>query len=41
MVYASESTELSLSICKAYKEIPGLLEGKYDCDAIFKGLVAK
>jgi len=34
-------TELSLSICKAYKEIPGLPEGKYDRDAIFKELVAK
>ena len=34
-------TELSLSICKAYKEIPGLPEGKYDRDAIFKELVEK
>lgn len=34
-------TELSLSICKAYKEIPGLPEGKYDRDAIFNELVAK
>ena len=34
-------TELSLSICKAYKEIPGLPEGNYDRDAIFKELVKK
>ena len=34
-------TEFSLSICKAYKEIPGLPEGNYDRDAIFKELVAK
>ena len=34
-------TELSLSICKAYKEIPGLPEGNYDRDAIFKELVAR
>ena len=34
-------TELSLSICKAYKEIPGLPEGKFDKDAIFRELVAK
>jgi AcrR family transcriptional regulator len=34
-------TELSLSICKAYKEIPGLPEGKYDRDAIFQELVAR
>ena len=32
-------TEISLSICKAYKEIPGLPEGKYDRDAIFRELV--
>ena len=31
--------ELSLSICKAYKEIPGLPEGRYDKDAIFSQLV--
>ena len=34
-------TEISLSICKAYKEIPGLPEGKYDRDAIFRELVKK
>lgn len=33
-------TEISLSICKAYKEIPGLAEGKYDRDAIFRRLVS-
>lgn len=33
--------EISLSICKAYKEIPGLAEGKYDKDAIFRKLVQK
>ena len=32
-------TEVSLSICKAYKEIPGLPEGKFDRDAIFNALV--
>ena len=32
-------TEFSLSICKAYKEIPGLPSGKFDKDAIFKELV--
>ena len=31
--------EISLSICKAYKEIPGLPEGKFDKDAIFRKLV--
>ena len=34
-------TEVSLAICKAYKEIPGLLEGNYDRDAIFRELVKK
>ena len=34
-------TEFSLSICKAYKEIPGLSCGKFDKDAIFKELVKK
>ena len=33
--------EISLSVCKAYKEIPGLPEGKYDRDAIFRELVRK
>ncbi|MDO4867242.1 MAG: TetR family transcriptional regulator [Clostridia bacterium] len=32
-------TEVSLSICKAYKEIPGLPEGDFDRDAIFRELV--
>ncbi len=31
-------TEVSLSICKAYKEIPGLHRGNFDRDAIFRGL---
>ena len=31
-------TEVSLSICKAYKEIPGLPRGDYDRDAIFREL---
>ena len=34
-------TEISLSLCKAYKEVPGLAEGKYDRDAIFRELVKK
>ena len=34
-------TESSLSFVKAYKEIPGLLNGDYDKDAIFKELVEK
>ena len=33
--------EISLSVCKAYKEIPGLPEGRYDRDAIFRELVSK
>ncbi len=32
-------TEVSLSVCKAYKEIPGLPEGRFDRDAVFRGLV--
>lgn len=32
-------TEISISICKAYKEIPGLVEGTYDKDAVFRQLV--
>ena len=31
--------EISLSICKAYKEIPGLPEGNYDRDRFFSELV--
>ena len=34
-------TEISLSICKAYKEIPGLPTGNFDRDALFKELVAE
>ncbi|MBQ9565073.1 MAG: TetR/AcrR family transcriptional regulator [Synergistaceae bacterium] len=34
-------TEVSLAVCKAYKEIPGLPEGNFDRDAIFKELVKK
>ena len=33
--------EVSLSVCKAYKEIPGLPEGNYDKDAVFRELVKK
>ena len=32
-------TEISLSVCKAYKEVPGLPEGNFDRDAIFRELV--
>lgn len=31
--------EFSFSLCKAYKEIPGLAEGNYDKDAIFGQLL--
>ena len=34
-------TEFSVSICKAYKEIPGLPEGNFDRDAVFSELVKK
>lgn len=34
-------TEVSLSVCKAYKEIPGLPEGDFDRDKIFGELVKK
>lgn len=34
-------TEVSLSICKAYKEIPGLPAGDYDRDALFRELVRR
>ena len=33
--------ELSLSVCKAYKEVPGLVEGTYDKDAVFRQLVTE
>lgn len=32
-------TEFSISICKAYKEIPGLPEGNFDKEKIFRELV--
>lgn len=31
-------TEISLAVCKAYKEIPGLARGDYDRDAQFRAL---
>lgn len=34
-------SEISLAVCKAYKEIPGLREGRYDKDRIFSELVKK
>ena len=34
-------TEISLSVCKAYKEIPGLPKGNYDRDALFTELVKR
>lgn len=34
-------TEISVSVCKAYKEIPGLVEGTYDIDKTFQKLVSK
>ena len=34
-------TEMSLALCKAYKEIPGFPDGKYDRDKIFSELVKK
>ena len=34
-------TEVSLSVCKAYKEVPGLPEGNFDRDGIFRELVKK
>ena len=34
-------TEVSLSVCKAYKEVPGLPEGKFDRDTVFTELVKK
>ena len=34
-------SEVSLALCKAYKEVPGLAEGNYDSDAIFTELVKK
>ena len=34
-------TEMSLSVCKAYMEVPGLSTGQFDRDAVFGALVAK
>ena len=34
-------TELSVSVCMAYKEIPGLPEGRFDRDAVFRELIKK
>ena len=34
-------TEVSVSVCKAYKEIPGLAKGAFDRDAVFGELVKK
>lgn len=34
-------TEISLAVCKAYKEVPGLSEGTFDRDAVFRELVRK
>lgn len=33
--------EISLATCKAYKEVPGLAEGRYDRDAVFMEIVKK
>ena len=33
--------EISLAVCKAYKEIPGFAEGEYDKDALFRELTEK
>ena len=37
----SVGAELSLSVCKAYKEVPGLVERTYDKDAVFRELIAR
>ncbi len=34
-------TEVSLSLCKAFKEVPGLSQGNFDKDEIFSELVKK
>ncbi len=34
-------TEVSLSLCKAFKEVPGLTTGDFDRDAVFTELVKK
>lgn len=33
--------EISLAVCKAYKEIPGLSEGNCDFDAVFSKLIGR
>lgn len=33
--------EVSLALCKAYKEVPGLAAGNYDKDALFRALVRR
>lgn len=33
-------TEMSLAVCKAYKEVPGLHRGDFDRDAIFRELTS-
>ena len=33
--------EVSLAVCKAYKEIPGLGEGRYDQNALFGAIVGR
>lgn len=38
---SSVFTEMSLALCKAYKEIPGLPTGDFDRDKIFSELVRK
>ncbi len=38
---SSHLTQISLSLCKAYKEVPGFLTGEYDKDKIFSELVKK
>lgn len=37
----SIGAEVSLALCKAFKEIPGLVEGDYDRDTIFANLVGR
>ena len=34
-------SEISLAVCKAYKEIPGLPEGNYDKESEFRRLVKR
>lgn len=34
-------TEISLSVCKAYKEVPGLAAGRYDRDALFSEIIGE